>query len=55
LTNVSAYKFNALIIDQSMKYVVSGNLKLLQDSIKCYKEFKKANILYSLKDLLFIK
>ncbi len=53
LTRHSGYDFNSLIIEQSQKYVVSGNLKLLEDSIKYYKKLKEEKILYSIKELLF--
>lgn len=49
------YHMNAIIIEQSTRYVVSGNLKLLQESVKYYREMKKANLLYWLKKELFNK
>lgn len=53
LTRHSGYDFNSLIIEQSQKYIVSGNLKLLEDSINYYKKLKEEKILYSIKELLF--
>jgi hypothetical protein len=48
-----AYNYNAHIIEQSLKYVTSGNKKILEDSVSYYKELKRNNILYPTKQMMF--
>ncbi|MGB5049032.1 MAG: DUF4238 domain-containing protein [Caldilineaceae bacterium] len=54
-TRKTAYNFNAHIIDQSVKHVVSGNQKVLKESVLYYKELKKANLLLPIKEMMFNK
>jgi hypothetical protein len=44
---------NALIIDQSKKYICSDDLSLLEDSVKKYKELKSYDTLQNVKTALF--
>ncbi|MBX0335548.1 DUF4238 domain-containing protein [Pontibacter sp. HSC-14F20] len=45
--------FNVLIIMQSKKYICSGNLELLETSVKCYKELVRLGLHYNLEKNLF--
>lgn len=47
------YSYNAAIINQSVRYVASGNLDVLENSIKLQKEFYKRGILFS-NEFVFI-
>lgn len=49
----SGLEMNTLIIDQSEKYIVSGNKELLHTSVNYYREFKKYNLLADIKNKLF--
>lgn len=48
-----AYLFNALIIDQSMNFICSGNRDVLEKSVNHYRELKKKGLLVPLKKMLF--
>jgi len=52
-TKQMAYDFNACIINQSVKYVVSGDRKLLEDSLEYYRGLKENDLLIKRKDLMF--
>jgi len=52
-TKKLAFDFNALIIDQSKKYIVSGNRQLLENSIAYYRKLKDHGLLFGLKEKLF--
>jgi len=45
--------FNALIINQSQNYIVSNNLKLLEESVNNYRKIKKENLFFEFKKELF--
>ncbi len=44
---INSYRYNAAIIHQSVKYVASGDMHTLEQSVKLYKEFKKVGVIYS--------
>lgn len=46
---------NALIIEQSKKYICSNDLELLKRSIEKYKELKDYGTLQNIRDALFAK
>ena len=48
-----AILYNALVIDQSLKYVISGNKEILQKSVNLYNNFKKKDQLLEYKRHLF--
>lgn len=52
-TYKDALSYNFLIILQSEKYVCSGNLNLLQNTVEYYRKFKKIGLLYIMKERLF--
>jgi hypothetical protein len=51
--NKYAYWYNALAIEQSTKYSVSGDLKILEKSLEFYKYIKENQREEDTKDLLF--
>lgn len=51
----SNFEFNVSIINQSKKYVASGNLRLLEDSVRYYHLLKEKNKLLLIKSQLFRK
>lgn len=48
-----ALHYNTLIIDQSVKYICSGNLDFLKESIEYYKVHKSLNLMFSIRESLF--
>jgi hypothetical protein len=50
-TTWNSFRYNAAIIEQSVKYVCSGNLQVLEQSIKLFKELKKLGTIYSNEDV----
>lgn len=51
--HTNAFTYNAAIINQSLKYVCSGNLDSLKESVTIYKEFCKKNLAYKLSKYPF--
>lgn len=44
---LNSYRYNAAIIHQSLKYIACGDLEILEQSIKYYKELKRLGLIYS--------
>ncbi|MEP4095746.1 DUF4238 domain-containing protein [Reichenbachiella sp.] len=55
MTRQIGHFLNAQIIDQSKRHVVSGNRELLKISVQFYKELKKENLLFFIRDKIFGK
>jgi hypothetical protein len=56
LTNFSvknSLKYNACIVNQSTRYIASGNLNLLEQSVLFYKKLKEMGIMYSVDEEVF--
>jgi len=43
----NSYSYNAAIIHQSVKYIACGDIQVLQQSIKFYKELKSLGLIYT--------
>ncbi len=43
----NSYSYNAAIINQSLKYIACGDLQVLEQSVKFYKELKRLGLIYS--------
>ncbi len=43
----NSYGYNAAIIHQSIKYIACGDLQVLEQSVKFYKELKRFGLIYS--------
>ena len=44
---INSYSYNAAIIHQSLKYIACGDLNVLEQSIKFYKELTRVGLIYS--------
>lgn len=53
LPTLNAFKYNAAIINQSIRYVCSSNLDTLEKSVKVYTEFCKYGINFTMAENVF--
>lgn len=53
LKNINAFKYNAAVIDQSLRYVCCSNKDTLEKSVKVYEEFCRKGLNFNLAESTF--